>query len=152
MSPLLPPVCVASWRNVSIAAGARPAGWVRLLPAATFCTRGSVGPRGVVDRQPRRDRNARGCHASERHGVPMEVGLVDITALDRHRGGAVTSDEATSRVIETDELRSALGGKADLGSEPGPQALAAPSDLGGELVDPNPPSVEPHLFPREGDL
>ncbi len=81
------------------------------------------GPRDVVDREPRRDRNGRGCHPGKGHGVAMEVGLVDVAALRRHQGGAVTRGEAMGRVVETYGLCGALGGEADLGSEPGLQAL-----------------------------
>jgi hypothetical protein len=47
------------------------------------------GPRDVVDRERRRDRDGRGCHAGEGLDVPMEVGLVDMAALGRDGGGAV---------------------------------------------------------------
>jgi hypothetical protein len=75
----------------------------------------------------------------------MEVGLIDVAALSRHKGGAVTSGETVSRVVETDQLGGALGGKADLGSEPGPQTPAAPSHLRRLPLDPNPPPIHPVL-------
>src|SRR6266496_4645682 len=74
----------------------------------------------------------------------MEVGLVGVAALRRHQGGAVTRGEAVGGVVEADELGGALGGEADLGSEPGPQSLAAPSGLGCQPFDPNPPRSEEH--------
>jgi hypothetical protein len=55
-------------------------------------------------------------------------------------------------VIETDELCGALGGEADLGPEPGPQALAAPSGLGCQLLDPKASPAGNHLPPGEGDF
>jgi hypothetical protein len=64
----------------------------------------------------------------------MEAGLVDVAALGRHQGGAVTRGETVSRVVETDELGGALRGQADLGPEPGPQTLAAPPGLGRERI------------------
>ena len=82
----------------------------------------------------------------------MEMGLVDVAALRRHQGGAVTRGETVSRVVKADELGGALGGEADLGSEPGPQTLAAPSDLSRQPLDSNPPSAGHHLPPGEGDF
>ena len=82
----------------------------------------------------------------------MEVGLVGVAALGRHQGGAVTSGETVSRVVETDELGGALRREADLGPEPGPQALAAPPGLGREPLDPDPPPAGHQLRPAEGDF
>jgi hypothetical protein len=48
----------------------------------------------------------------------------------RDGGGAVPRGETVGRVVETDQLRGALGGEADPGSEPGPQPLTTPSGLG----------------------
>jgi hypothetical protein len=45
------------------------------------------------------------------------------------------------RVVEADELGGGLGGEADLGQEPGPQALAVPSGLGRQALDPNAPRL-----------
>jgi hypothetical protein len=56
------------------------------------------------------------------------------------------------RVVETDKQCRALGGGADLGPEPGPQALAAPSDLGCQPLDPDPSPLRHHLPPDEGDF
>jgi hypothetical protein len=56
------------------------------------------------------------------------------------------------RVVETDELRGALWREADLGLEPRPDALAAPSDLCGQQLDPHPSPASHHLPPDEGDL
>jgi hypothetical protein len=98
----------------------------------------------VVGREPRHDRNGTGRRPGEGHDVPMEVGLVDLAALGRHPGGAVTGAEAVAGVVDTDQLRRALGGEADLGPEPGPQALAARPDLGCQPVDPNPPTPGGH--------
>ena len=39
--------------------------------------------------------------------VPVEVGLVDVAALRRHPGGAVTRGEAVGRVVEADQPRAA---------------------------------------------
>jgi hypothetical protein len=66
----------------------------------------------------------------------MEVRLIDVTALRRYQGGTVPGGETMGRVVEADELDRALGGEADLGSEPGPQALSAPSDLSRQSLDP----------------
>ena len=82
----------------------------------------------------------------------MEVGLVGVAALGRHQGGAVTRGEAVGRVVETDQLGGALGGEADLGPEPGPQALAAPSGLGREPLDPRPAPGWPPSAPRRRRL
>jgi hypothetical protein len=109
-------------------------------------------PCDVVDREPRRDRNGRGRYPGEGHGVSMEVGLVDVAALCRYPGGAVTRGEAVGSVVETDQLGGALGGEADLGSESGPQTLAAPSDLGRQVLDPHPPLASHVLPPREGNF
>ena len=68
----------------------------------------------------------------------MEAGLVDVAARGRHPGGAVTGAEAVGGVVDTDQLRRALGCEADLGPEPGPQALGARPDLGCQPVDPEP--------------
>ena len=48
----------------------------------------------------------------------MPMRLVGVAAPRRHQGRAVTRGEAMNRVIETDQLRGALGREADLGSEP----------------------------------
>src|SRR5215831_20759131 len=90
--------------------------------------RGSPGD--VVDREPGRDRNGPGRYPGEGRDVAMEVGLVGITAFCGYQGGAVTGGEAVGGAVEADELGGALGGEAELGSEPGPQSLAAPSCLG----------------------
>jgi hypothetical protein len=59
----------------------------------------------------------------------VEVGLVDVAALDGNARGGVTRREKVSGVVEAHQLRGAFGCEADLGSEAGPQALAAPADL-----------------------
>jgi hypothetical protein len=82
----------------------------------------------------------------------VEVGLVGVAAFCRYQGGAVTRGEAVCRVVETDELGDALGGEADLGPEPGPQALTAPSDLGCQTLDPKASPAGNHLPPGEGDF
>lgn len=82
----------------------------------------------------------------------MEVGLVGVTTVGRYQGGAVTCREKVGGVVETHELRSTLGSNADLRPEPRPQALAAPSGLGCQPVNPNPPPAGHHLLPREGDF
>ena len=46
----------------------------------------------------------------------------------------------------------AFGGQADLGPEPGPQALAAPADLGRQPVDPDLPRLAHDPAPDPGDL
>jgi len=60
--------------------------------------------------------------------------------------------ETMGRVVEADELGGTLGGEADLGAEPRPKALAAPSDLGNQSFDTYPPSASHHLSPGEGDF
>jgi hypothetical protein len=60
----------------------------------------------------------------------MEVRLVGVAALRRHKGGAVTGSKAMSCVIETNELRGSFWGEADLGPESRPKALTTPSDFG----------------------
>src|SRR5215510_80867 len=82
----------------------------------------------------------------------MEVRLVGVAALCGYQRGAVTRGEAVCRVVETDQLGGAFGGDADLGSEPGPHSLTAPSGLGCQSLDPNPSLVCDHLSPGEGDL
>jgi hypothetical protein len=67
----------------------------------------------------------------------MEVGLVDVAALRRHQRGAFTGGEAMGSMVEADEPRCALRRQSDLGSEPGPELLSAPSDAAGQLVDPD---------------
>src|SRR5450432_3740219 len=104
----------------------QPFRWLKSRPGCVL--RG--GPRDVIDREPGRGCNGRGRYPGEGLGVPVEVGLVGVAAFCRYQGGAVTRGEAVCRVVETDQLGSALRGEADLGPEPGPQALAAPSDLG----------------------
>ena len=81
-----------------------------------------------------------------------EVRLVDVAALCRYQGGVVADGKAVRRVVETDQPGGPLGGEADLGPEPGPQTFAAPSDLRGQPLDPNPTAVLHHLPPGEGDL
>lgn len=111
-----------------------------------------LGPSHILDREERRDRDGRWRQPGERRDVSMEVGLVGVAALGRHQSGAVTSGETVSRVVEADKLGGALGGQADLGPEPGPQALAAPPGLGREPLDPDPPPAGHHLRPAEGDF
>ena len=82
----------------------------------------------------------------------MEVRLVDVAALRRHEGGAVTRSKTMGRVVKTNQLGGAFGCDADLGPEPRPEALPAPSDLGGQPLDPNLPPTGDHLCPREGDF
>src|SRR5262245_14087803 len=82
----------------------------------------------------------------------MEVRLVGVAALCGYQRGAMTRGEAVCRVVETDELGGALGGDADLGSESGPETLAAPPDLGCQSVDSDPPPVGDHLRPGEGNF
>src|SRR5215468_2652741 len=112
--------------------------------------RGSPGD--VVDREPGRDRNDPGRYPGEGHDVAVEVGLVGIAAVGGYQGGAVTGGEAVGGVVEADELGGALGGEADLGPEPGPQPLAAPSSLGCQLLDPDLSPAGHQLTPGEGDL
>jgi len=82
----------------------------------------------------------------------MKVGLVDIASVRRHRGGALTCREAVSCPVETDELGSVLGGETDLGSKPGPETLAAPSDLGRHALDTDPTAAGDQPSPGEGDF
>ena len=110
------------------------------------------GPRDVVDRQPGRGRHGPGRYPGEGHDVSVEVGLVGVTAVGRDQGGAVTRGQAVGRVVEPDELGRALRGEADLGPEPGPQALAAPSSLGRQLLDADLSPAGHHLPPGEGDF
>jgi hypothetical protein len=76
-----------------------------------------------------------GVNAGEGHDVPMEVGLVGVAGLRRDHGGALPGGEAVGGVVEADELGGSLRGEADLGPEPRPQALAAPPDGRGHLLD-----------------
>jgi hypothetical protein len=55
-------------------------------------------------------------------------------------------------VVEADQPRRVLGSEADLGSEPGPETLTAPSDLGCQPLDANLPVADRHLSPGEADL
>jgi hypothetical protein len=126
----------------------QPFRWLESRPGCAL----GAGPRDGVDREPGRDRNGRGRYPGEGHDVPVEVGLVGVAAFCRYQGGAVTRGEAAGRVVETDQLGGALGGEADLGPEPGPQALAAPSDLGCQPLDPDPSPAGHHLPPGEGDF
>jgi hypothetical protein len=87
-------------------------------------------PGDVVDREPGRDRNGPGRYPGEGRDVAVEVGLVGVAAFCRYEGGAVACGEAVGSVVEADQLGGAFGGQADLGSEPRPQTLAAPSGLG----------------------
>ena len=80
------------------------------------------------------------------------MGLVDIAAVRRHRGRTLTRGEAVSRLVETDELGSALGSETDLDSEPGPETLAAPSDLGRHALDTDPTAAGDQPSPGEGDF
>src|SRR5262249_32453409 len=111
-----------------------------------------AGPRDVIDREPGRSRNGRGRNPGEGPDVTVEMGLVGVAAFDRYHGGAVTRGEAGCRVVETDKLGGALGVEADLGPEPGPQALAAPSDFGCQPLDPKASPAGNHLAPGEGDF
>jgi hypothetical protein len=79
----------------------------------------------------------------------MEVGLVGVAGLRRHPGGTVACGQEVGGVVETDQLGGALGGAPDLGSEPGPQPLPTPADLGCQLVDPNLPTARDELGPDE---
>src|SRR5215469_7821734 len=127
--------------------------------AATWANSGCAGldsglrsPRDVVDREKRRERHGRRRHPGEGLDVVMEVGLVGVTAVGRYQGGAVTRGKEVSGVVETHQLRSTLGSEAYLSPEPGPQAFAAPSGLGCQPVDPNPPLTGHHLPPGEGNF
>jgi hypothetical protein len=82
----------------------------------------------------------------------VEVGLVDVAALGGNARGGVTRREKVSGVVEAHQLRGAFGCEADLGSEAGPQALAAPADLLGQAVDPYPPSAGDRPPPGVDDL
>ena len=82
----------------------------------------------------------------------MEVGLVDVAALGGHHRGVLTGGEAVGGVVEADQLRCPLGRQTDLGSEAGPEALAAPSDLVRQRLDPHLAAVVHHLVPDVRDL
>src|SRR5690606_39286348 len=82
----------------------------------------------------------------------MQVGLVDVTTLGSHQGGAVPSDEASRSVVEADQAPGSLGTHADLGAEPGPQTFAAPACVGRQLLDTHLSARRHRLTPREGDL
>src|SRR5262249_28463802 len=110
------------------------------------------GPRAAIDREPRRDRDGSRRHSREGRDVPMKVGLVRVSALRRHEGGAVTRGEAVRGVIEADELCRAFGREPDLGPEAGPKALATPADPSRNVLDANLPVAGQDLVPREGDL
>src|SRR5262249_49659252 len=51
------------------------------------------GPRDVIDCEPWRDGNGRGRYPGEGYDVAMEMGLVDVTAFQRHLGDAMTCGE-----------------------------------------------------------
>jgi hypothetical protein len=82
----------------------------------------------------------------------MKVRLVDIAAVRRHRGRALTRGEAVGRLVETDELGSAFRSETNLGSEPGPETLAAPADFGRHAFDPNPTPAVHQPSPGKGNL
>jgi len=126
----------------------QPQRWLKSHPRCVL--RG--GPRDIVDREERCDRDDGGRHPGEGHDLSMEMRLVDVAALRRHQGGPVTRGETVSRIVKADELGGALGGEADLGSEPGPQTFAAPSDLSRQPLDSNPPPASHHLPPGERDF
>lgn len=82
----------------------------------------------------------------------MEVGLVDVAALDGNAGGGVTRREKVGGVVEPHQSGGAFGCDAELGPEAGPQALAAPADLVRQAVDPYPPPAGQRPPPGVGDL
>ena len=55
-------------------------------------------------------------------------------------------------MVEADQLGRPLRGEPDLRSEPGPQPLAAPADLAGQLLDPDLSPAGDDPLPGEGDL
>ena len=95
---------------------------------------------------------ADGVHPGEGHDVSVKVRLIGVAALCCYHGGVMAGGETVGRVVEADELGDTLGGEADLGAEPRPEALAAPSDLGNQSFDAYPPSTGHHLSPGEGDF
>ena len=96
----------------------------------------AIRPGDVVDCEPWFAGHGRRRDPGERHDLAMQVGLVGVTAVGRDSGCAVTRGQAMGGAVETDKRRSALGRQPDLRMEPGPQAFAAPSDFGGQPVDP----------------
>jgi len=92
-----------------------------------------------------------GRDSGDRLDLAVEVGLVDVAAPGGNARGAVTRREKVSGVVEARQLRGAFGCEADLGSEAGPQALAAPADLVRQAVDPYPPSAGDRPPPGVGD-
>src|SRR5215470_11746768 len=133
---------------VSAADAGAGGGWVELCAGWVF----GGGPGDGVDREPGRGCDGRGRCPGEGHDVAVEVGLVGVAGFRGDQGGAVTGGEAVGGVVEADELGGAFGGEADLGPEPGPQPLAAPSSLGCQLPDPDLSPAGHHLGPGEGDF
>src|SRR5690348_2260328 len=113
---------------------------------------GGWWPRYVVDREPRCGGHGRGRDPGDHLDLAVEVGLVGVAALGGNARGGVTRGEKVRRVVEAHQLRGAFGGEADLGSEAGPQALAAPADLVGQAVDPYPAPAGDRPPPGVGDL
>lgn len=82
----------------------------------------------------------------------MQVGLVGVAGVGRDVGRAFTRDQAVGGMVETDQPHGALGRQAELRPEPGPQPLTAPSDLGGESVDPGQATAVDDPVPGPGHL
>lgn len=61
--------------------------------------------------------------------------MVGVAGFGRDPRGGVTVDQAVDRMVEADQAGGPFGSEAQLAAEAGPQALAAPAEIGGELLD-----------------
>ena len=68
-----------------------------------------AGPCDVVNRQKWLVGHGHRGYSGERHDVPMQVGLVGVATVGRDAGCVLPFDQAVRGMVETDQLRSALG-------------------------------------------
>lgn len=67
----------------------------------------------------------------------MQMGLVVVAAVRRDLGCAFTRDQTVHGMVEADQLRGTFRWNADVRVKPGPQTLAAPSEFGRQVIDPD---------------
>jgi pimeloyl-ACP methyl ester carboxylesterase len=76
--------------------------------------RSGPAPCDVVDREKRLDDHGCGGQPGEGHDVPVQVGLIGVTAVGGDRGRVLARHQAMDGMVEADQLRGALGRQADL--------------------------------------